>query len=206
MTDLSPPAQEDDGDPTITSMTEVLDRAIAAAAREDVCVGHLAEAFGRAGFLPVMMLPAAAVVSPLSGIPLFSSICGITIFLIAVQLLFGRNCIWLPRWLKQRHISGPRLQKGLARIKPFAGWLDSHAHSRLGFLFRVPLWFLLPVTCAFAGVCMPFLELLPFTSSFLGMTVLLISLAMLTRDGLWVLVAMVPFLSAIALFTKLVIL
>lgn len=204
MADLSPVTNTEE--PALSSMTAVLDRALAEAKRDEVRVEHLAEAFGRAGFLPLMMLPAALVVSPLSGIPLFSSICGITIFLIAVQLLFGRHCVWLPAWLKRRHISGARLEKGLTRIKPFAGWLDRHAHQRLGVLFYVPFWFLLPIICAFAGGAMPFLELLPFTSSFLGMTVLLMSLAMLTRDGLWVLVAMIPFLSAIALFTKIVIL
>lgn len=204
MTDLSPVAEDDE--PALSSITAVLDRAMIEAVRDQVRVEHLAEAFGRAGFLPLMMLPAALVVSPLSGIPLFSSLCGITIFLIAVQLLFGRHCIWLPRWLKNRHIAGPRLARGLTRIKPFAAWLDRHAHKRLGVLFFPPLWFLLPIICAFAGLSMPFLELLPFTSSFLGMTVLLISLAMLTRDGLWVLIAMIPFFSAIALFTKLVIL
>jgi hypothetical protein len=204
MTDLSPAVEGDA--PALSSMTAVLERAIAAADRKTVSLGDLAEAFGRAGFLPLMMLPAASVVSPLSGIPLFSSLCGITIFLIAIQLLFGRHCAWLPGWLERRTIRGARLQNGLARIKPFAAWLDRHAHRRLGVFFYAPFWFLLPLTCAFAGGAMPFLELLPFTSSFLGMTVLLISLAMLTRDGLWVLVAMVPFLSAIALFTKLVIL
>lgn len=204
MTDLSPPVDGDE--PALSSLTAVLERALAEAEREQVRVEHLAEAFGRAGFLPLMMLPAALVVSPLSGIPLFSSLCGITIFLISIQLLVGRHCIWLPKWLKGRHIAGPRLASGLNRIKPFAAWLDRHAHRRLGLLFYAPFWFLLPIICAFAGASMPFLELLPFTSSFLGMAVLLISLAMLTRDGLWVLVAMVPFLSAIALFTKLVIL
>ncbi|WP_425090777.1 exopolysaccharide biosynthesis protein [Tropicimonas sp. S265A] len=204
MTDLSP--TEEMEDPALGSMTAIIDRAMREAGRDDVCIGHLASAFGRASFIPLMMLPAAAVVSPLSGIPLFSSICGIMILLIAVQLLVGRQCIWLPQWLQQRHIAGPRLERGLMRIKPLAAWLDRHAHSRLGLFFYPPVWFLLPILCAFAGGAMPFLELLPFTSSFLGMTVLLISLAMLTRDGLWVLVAMVPFLSAIALFTKLVIL
>ncbi len=204
MADLLP--MNDTDEPALSSMTAVLDRALAEATREQVRVEHLAEAFGRAGFLPLMMLPAALVVSPLSGIPLFSSICGITIFLIAVQLLVGRHCVWLPGWLKRRYISGARLEKGLNRIRPFAGWLDRHAHRRLGVLFYAPFWFFLPVTCAFAGGAMPFLELLPFTSSFLGMTVLLLSLAMLSRDGLWVLIAMFPFVSAIALFTKLVIL
>jgi len=204
MTDI-PGAPEGESEP-IASLTQVLDRAAREATRTRVSMGQLAQAFGRAGCLPLMMLPAALVVSPLSGIPLFSSLCGITIFLIALQLLVGRDCVWLPGWLMQREISGARLQKGLARIRPFAGWLDRHAHRRLGLLFYRPVWYLLPVICAFAGGAMPFLELLPFTSSFLGMTVVLLSLAMLARDGLWVLVAMVPFLSAIALFTRLVIL
>ncbi|MDJ0995045.1 MAG: exopolysaccharide biosynthesis protein [Dinoroseobacter sp.] len=203
MADLSPVTDTDE--PALSSMTAVLNRALTVAKRDDVRLGHLADAFGRTGCIPLMMLPAAAVVSPLSGIPIFSSICGITIFLISLQLLVGRPSVWLPDWLKRRRIAGPRLESGLSRIKPFAGWLDRHAHQRLGLLFYAPLWFLLPIICAFAGGAMPFLELLPFTSSFLGMTVLLISLAMLTRDGLWVLVAMIPFFSAIALFTKLVI-
>ena len=41
---------------------------------EETHVGDLLESMGRSSFVPVMMVPALAVVSPLSGVPGFSSV------------------------------------------------------------------------------------------------------------------------------------
>ena len=72
MTDASvaPQDVEEDDD---WSMTRVLDCAMDVAERDDVSIGDLITAFGPASFLPLLLLPAITLVSPLSGIPLFSS-------------------------------------------------------------------------------------------------------------------------------------
>lgn len=185
------------------SMTAILDCALRVAERKDVCVGDMISAFGPASFLPLLMMPAVVLVSPLSGIPLFSSLNAVVIILVASQMLFGRSCVWLPGWVKQRGIPGTRLRSGLVRLRPAALWFDRNAHKRFELLFRRPLWYLLPLTCVCLAAMIPFLELVPFSASLLGAAITFITLGMLTRDGVWVLAGAVPFAGALAVIFKL---
>lgn len=184
------------------SMTRILDCAMDVSDREDVCVGDMIAAFGPASFLPLLLMPAMLLVSPLSGIPLFSSFCAVLIILVATQMVAGRSCVWLPDWVKRRSLSGQQLRKGLIRVRPLAAWFDRNAHRRMGVLFRRPIWYVLPLSCVGLAAMIPFLELVPFSSSLLGLAVVFISLGMLTRDGLWVLAGMVPFIGALTIVSK----
>ncbi|TYC53464.1 exopolysaccharide biosynthesis protein [Rhodobacterales bacterium] len=176
----------------IHSLGEVIDRTCEVARRKEVSVGHILGAFGQAGFPPLLFVPALAVVTPLSGIPAFSSLCGIMIFLIAGQWMIGRTRVWIPRWLRTRRLSGARLREAIEKVRPAADWLDRHSRKRLRFLFHRPLRYLLPVTCMMFGAMMPLLEFVPFSSSFLGAAVCLIAFSLITRDGLYALIALVP--------------
>lgn len=156
-------------------------------------------ALGKASFIPNLMLPALAVVSPLSGIPLFSSTCGIWIALVCAQMMLHRDHIWLPDFLMRRSISSERLRTAAERLRRPAGWLDGLTRHRLALLMHPPLRWVAQLICLVAGLCMPFLELLPFASSILGAVVFLMSLAMLADDGRVLLVAIVVLAAAPAL-------
>lgn len=144
------------------------------------------EGFGRSSFLPVMVVPALLVVSPLSGIPLFSSACGLVIVFIAAQMLWpGRDHLWLPDFLTDRAIDGEKARKALPKIRKAAGWLDRHATGHGWRLMRRPVRILLEFLCLICGAAMPFLEVVPFSSSILGFAVLMFSTALLTRDALF---------------------
>ena len=176
----------------VRSLVDILDRAIEEARRDRVSVAHLVDAFGDASFVPLLLLPAIAVVSPLSGIPAFSSICGIIIFLIAGQWLVGRRHIWLPRWILRREMAGKRVREGLGRLRKTAAWFDRRTRTRFTVLFRRPVKYLPLVACTLFGALMPVLELVPFSSSLLGLAVALLALSMLMRDGLLASLALVP--------------
>ena len=60
-----------------------------------------------------------------------------------------------------------------------------------------PLALILPLACVLAGAFMPVLELVPFASAFLGLAVMLVAYAMLSRDGLFALLALVPIAAAL---------
>jgi hypothetical protein len=149
-------------------------------------------AFGPSGALPAMMLVALIVVSPLSGIPLLSSLGGLTIAGIALQLLAGRDSLWLPRWLRTRSIPRHKLAVALERVRPTASFIDRHSRPRLRIVTVPPMSQFVLLLCAVAGLTMPFLEILPFTSSLLALTVTCLGFSLLTRDGLWAVLAMMP--------------
>lgn len=176
--------------PKTLSVTEIVDRIENAADAERTSVQDVVAALGEASFVPVLMAPAIAVVSPLSGVPGFSSICGLTIALVSVQLLVNRDHLWLPGWLMRRRVRTRTLRKATRWLRRPAAFLDRSARSRLGFLVGPPFNWLTQATCLLCGLAMPFLELFPLTSSILGGAVTLFSLSLLVRDGL---IAMIGF-------------
>ncbi|RVV99836.1 exopolysaccharide biosynthesis protein [Mesobaculum littorinae] len=179
--------QARDGGDDTSSVRAIVDRLDGLSDDDQVSLGAIIQAFGQASFLPVMLIPALLVVSPLSGIPFFSSVCGLSIALIAAQLTFGRDHLWLPGVLMRRRIPGERLHSAMGRMRRFADWLDRHARDRLRVLVVPPVVVLSRVICILAGLAMPFLELVPFSSSILGAAVTLITVGFLARDGLYVL-------------------
>jgi hypothetical protein len=171
------------------SVRDIVSRLEEVSDQDRVALQDLVESCGTASFVPALMVPALLVVTPLSGIPLISSICGITIALIAAQMLWKRDHVWLPGFVLRRQVPGRKLRGAFQRMESIAGLLDRHTrddrlHALVGRGGRVVPQGL----CVVAGGLMPVLELVPFSSSILGTAVLCFSVAMLTRDGLLVLI------------------
>lgn len=165
---------------------EIVDKLDSLSDARSVAVSDVVRAFGAAAFLPMLMVPGLLVVSPLSGIPLFSTICGLTIALISSQLLIGRKVLWLPAVLTRREVSGERLRNGVGRVRGIAKWIDRHTRDRLQFLVTGRARWGVYLLCLLAGLAMPFMEVVPFSSSILGVAVLCFAAALLAIDGLFV--------------------
>lgn len=181
-----------------TPVQDILGRLYDTARRDRVTLGDVVEAFGDRSFVPMLIVPALLVLSPLSGVPLFSSICGVTIAVISIQMLWpDRRYLWLPDRLMRRNVSGERARGAVARLCRVARWLDANARTRLRALVLTrPGRTILELACLFAGALMPFFEIVPFTSSILGFSVLLMATAILTRDGLFAVAGLAIFVAA----------
>lgn len=164
---------------------DIVDKLDSAVADGSVSVRSLLQSFGPTSFVPVLVVPALLVVSPLSGIPLFSTICGLTIAFISAQMLLGRDHIWLPDILMRQRIDGEKAHQALSRVRRVTDWLDGKTRHRLSLFLRTPFRQWLHLLCFVCGAAMPFLELVPFSSSILGGAVLLFSTSLLARDGLF---------------------
>lgn len=178
------------------ALTEIVDDVVQTAKEvEDDAVDLdtlVSVAGGRGGLVPIMTLVALTIVSPLSGIPGLSSICGFTIALCAGQAALGRRTLWLPKRLARSSISPKRVIWAMERVRRAAQWLEDHATRRLEFLSAPPLSTLFLASAALFGLSMPMLEFIPFSSSLIGLSVVLIGLGLLLRDGLLLLAALVP--------------
>lgn len=186
----SDPEQSDrNGEPSSDHpLSDIVDRMADTAQGRRVTVGEVLEAFGRRSYLPLLIVPALAVMSPLSGVPLLSSFCGITIAIIAAQMVFpGLGRLWIPGFIARRKVSGKRAREAIGRLGKIAHWMDDHARDRLNWLIDPPGRTVLEVVCLLCGLAMPFLEFIPFSSSVAGGAVLLIAAGLLTRDGLFAL-------------------
>ncbi|MBV7378839.1 exopolysaccharide biosynthesis protein [Maritimibacter dapengensis] len=181
------------------SVMDVIDRARGALRKggDEVTVRDVVESLGKASFAPLLLVPALVVVTPASGIPLLSSICGISIALIAAQMVLGRDHVWLPKWIMRRGAPKARMETAFDWIAPIARFLDRITRQRLCALVEKPLLIVPQILAFLCGAVMPLLEVLPFTSSMLGATVSLLAVGMVTRDGLLVVLGVFVILATI---------
>lgn len=178
---------------TPATLPEIIDRVLSAAEAEVVDLGTVLQSFGRASFTPILLLPALAVATPLSGIPLFSSLMGIIIALVSAQMLLRRRYLWLPDWVLRRQVKGAAVQKAFTRIRPVAAWVERRTAQRLQILMHRPLIFVPQALCLVSGLIMPPLEFVPFSSSILGVGIAFLALGMLTRDGVVTIIGLIPY-------------
>jgi len=166
------------------SLTGILDDVEALAQRsEKVHVDEIVQTLGRTSSAALIFMPALIAFSPLSGIPGLSTICGLTITIIAAQAIVGRSRLWLPGFIIRRSIDAKRLYTALEKVRKPIAFLDRHTHERLTFLTTGAGEKLLFALCLLGGMIMPFLEVIPFSASIAGASISLLSIAILTLDG-----------------------
>lgn len=193
-------------DQPVTAVVETLEDATE---DDEVRIGDILAEFGSASFPPVLLAVSLLLVSPLSGVPLFSSIIGIVILLIAGQGMIGRKHIWLPQRLKAWKLNTRRSDRILDRARRMAAWLDRGTESRWAALVSPPASRVLYAICAMSGLILPLLEFIPLSSSLIGVAIALMSTGLLARDGLIAvlglvalgLAATIPVFTYIALLT-----
>lgn len=178
------------------AIIDILDQAEAAATADEVSVNDVVCELGALSYSALLLVPALLVVTPLSGVPGLSSILGSMIALISLQMLIGRNHLWLPKWILKRKVSSRKFRDALDHLRKPAAWIDRHTHPQFTVLVSDPARRVLQFACMVCGAAMPMLEIVPFTSSLLGLAVSLFATALVTRDGLlaavgWALIASV---------------
>lgn len=162
----------------------------AAADEEKVTLGDLLDDLGRRSYAPFFILPPLIEFSPLGGIPGVPSALAATIALFAVQIVVGKDHLWMPSFVQDRRIKGETLCKAVEKVRGVARWLDQHTGERLTGLTT-------PMAQRAAGVAtlllccaVPPLELVPFASSAPMAAIALFGLAILARDGVLMLLGL----------------
>lgn len=184
---------------TRPKLAELVDDVIALGARERVFVRDVISAISGAGLSPVLLIPALVVVTPLSGVPLLTSLTGIIIFLVSAHMLLQCERLWLPAWVLNRWIKGDLIVKGFSYLRRPAAWVDHRTDKRLAALAYRPLVLVPQLLCLFCGAVMPLLEFIPFSSSLVGLSVALMALGMLARDGLLIILGAMPIAGVVSM-------
>ncbi|MDG5747783.1 exopolysaccharide biosynthesis protein [Qipengyuania sp. XHP0207] len=169
-----------------------------AANGEKVRIGDVLDDFGGRSFGPFIMLPALLELTPVGGIPGIPTFLAVVIALIAVQLLLGKEHIWLPQWLQDRSVESRKLHKGIGKLRGIAHWLDEHSHGRLERLTEGVWLRVAAAVVILLCLTVPPLEFLPFASSGPMLAIASIGLALTVRDGVVMLVAMLLAVAALA--------
>ena len=172
------------------NLEDVFDHLEDAGEGETVSVGDIVEEFGGDAFGPLLLVPALILVTPVSGVPGMPTIGSLIISLIAVQIVLGRDFLWLPGFLTRREMKKDRLDKALSWLRKPAGWIDWFSGERLSFLTQRP-WIVLPAAiCALMVLLAPAFETVPFSVSIVGGAVALFALGMIARDGIMILIGL----------------
>ena len=150
-------------------------------------LGSLVELFEEKSFaiLFVVLLGVSALPLPTGGA---THVFEIIAILLALQLIAGREHIWLPERWRKLELAGPRQRRFVTGLMKFIRWLERFSRPRLTFLFdhrlsNIVFGLLVIAGCAGAFLAPPFtgLDTLP------ALGVVLLSLGVLLEDFLLVL-------------------
>lgn len=165
--------------------------------KKEVCIGDVLDKFGNRSFAPVMLILALFELTPIGAVPGVPSFLAFCIALIAIQLILGRDHIWVPDWIENRSASSDKISKAVEKLEGVADRIDSVSKERLEYLTRgVALRIAGLVILALCVAVAP-LEVLPWGSTVPMMAISVTSLAIMVRDGLAMLVSWVFATSAI---------
>lgn len=175
----------------VTSLEQLLARIDEAAQdSERVCIDTLMEVAGGRSFGPLLLVVGLATLAPVIGdIPGVPTIMGVVVLLTALQLLFGRKHLWLPRWLLKRSVPSDKLRKAISWMQRPAKFVDRLLHERLTLFTRGAGVYAIAIACVIIGAAMPAMEVIPFSANVAGAALTAFGLSLIARDGLMALIA-----------------
>jgi hypothetical protein len=156
--------------------------------------------FGDRAFGALMFLFAAPNLIPLLP-PGTSAIFGLPLIVISVQLAIGRPWLWLPQWLARQSFRRSDLKAVLDRVLPALRRVERLLSPRLVFLFGPVGDRTIGIICLILAVIL-FLPI-PFVNFVPALSIALFALAIVQRDGVLALVALVFSVATIALLASL---
>ena len=169
--------------------SDVLEQARDALDGDTTSLGEFIDALGMASYTPLVLLPALMLVSPLSGVPGLSAICGLVIAAVTFQQMLNRSGpgLWLPGTLRRARLATQKVRRGLSWVIWPVTLLDRITRRRLHGLVKRPLVRLPQGICLCLGLAMPVMELIPFSSTIAGALVSILTMGIFIGDGLLVL-------------------
>ncbi len=170
----------------------------AAEKKSQLTLGECVQPLHGSGILLPLLFFSLLGILPFSSIPGFSLLIGIPIAILAVELLTGREKLWLPQRLENRSFPANKIAAALKRLLPLLRRVDNILKPRFVLLSMSPLRNMSGLLfLALAGMmALP----LPFTNMLFSLGMVLLSLGLLYRDGLILVLALAY---ALALFVTL---
>jgi len=173
------------------SLTELLHRLrTETEGMDQVSVADILNAVGERSFGPLVLIAGIVTLAPLIGdIPGVPTLLGLVVVLTLGQLVFHRRSIWIPGKLARRNIGRQKLIKGLDWMDRPARFMDRWTKQRMVCLVSGPGQYLMALLCMLVAAAMPLMEIVPFSANGGGLSLTAFGLAIIARDGLLALLA-----------------
>ena len=167
----------------------ILDRLTDIGDRNDrATIGDIVESFGSRSYGPMLLVPALIGISPVGGIPGVPSFLALTLLLIAVQMVFGKDHLWLPGILKDRSVDGEKLANAAEDMEGVGTFMDKIFYGRLEMFTGPTAGRIAAGVIALMCLAVPPLELLPFAVVLPMGVIAAFGIALTVRDGLLMLI------------------
>ena len=154
-----------------------------AGSEADVSVADAMDVIGNRSFGPLLLVPALIVITPIGGIPAVPTLFALTIAIFAIQVVLGRDKLWLPRMIRERSVDDDSIRKATNTVRPVAQWLDRNTGQRVPMLTRPPMPRVAAALALTLCLMVPPLELLPFAALVPMTGIALLGIAITVRDG-----------------------
>lgn len=164
-----------------------------------VSVDEIVETFGERSFGPLLLLCGLLGMTPLSAIPTMPTVLAVLAVLIAVQIVFGRRTVWVPRVIGRMSVKAASLVKAVHVAEKPAHVVDRVVRPRLCALTSSLGDRLVALACVAVALCVPPLELVPFAAFVPALAIFTFGVGMVGRDGLVLLIALALTAGAIGL-------
>ena len=177
------------------ALSDVLDQLESSIHDDSVAVQEVIEKLGHKSFASLMLVFSLISFSPASAIPGITTVVAAIVLILVVQMMFGRDSVWLPGFVTRRRMATDKLCKGIGWLRKPVGFVEKFLKPRLTFLLHRP-WLLLPLLLILGlTLFMPFMEIIPTSGSIASAVIALFAAGLLTRDGGLVVVALLLLLA-----------
>ena len=158
---------------------------------EKVSIGDVVAIFEERGFGPLILIPALIALLPTGGIPGVPSICGITLFLICIQISMNRTSPWIPKAIKNRSITHDKLAKATDKARPYLNKIESWFKPRYTYLAQSPAKNIIAFCSAVVALLMIPLEAVPFAVALPAFALCLTAIGITNRDGIIITISLI---------------
>lgn len=114
-------------------------------------------------------------------------------------MAFRRDHLWLPHWLLARSLERGKVCTAVAWLRRPARLLDRWSKQRWDRLLRRGGVQAVAAACLGIAAALPLMEVVPFSANLAGAALTLFGLALIARDGLLALIALVAAVATLGL-------
>ena len=174
---------QDAADPTSQRTSDVFRGLTELGEGDSIPLGLITEALGDRAFGLLVLIFALPNIIPM--IPGVSTISGVVIAIVGLQMLIGRHAPWLPGFVAARSLPRGETKAMIARTMPWIHRLESFARPRAVFMTRGVMRMLIGAMFVLLGVVLA-LHLSWIGNFPPGVALLVMSIGLLEEDGLLV--------------------
>lgn len=176
------------------ALSDVLDQLESSISGDHIRIDEVIDQLGHKSFASLMLVFTLISSSPASAIPGMTAAVAVIVFILVIQMLAGRESVWLPGFITHRKMSSATLRKGIGWLRKPVQFVEQFLKPRLTFLFHRP-WIWLPLILILClTLFMPFMEIVPTSGSIASAVIAFFAAGLLTRDGVLVIISFVALL------------